>query len=357
MKSYLCVIAAALCVLPRAAADVVPVYTNYLRQYQTPTGVVWASNDTVAATGTQQSSLAINPGGARFDLWTIKASPYTEYLLDTKYVSTYTPAATVVITSEDPYALEDPDHPSAHPLIPRTRADRPFYVKVTVAGLSVDPAYPPASKSVNLCRYVQSYGVGGTGIGIDRTQATLLSQAAIATTVPQTLTYALTSVPGADRTKVRGEERFSVFTLLDATTTPSTPASQLASQYIQIWPVADGAVTGITQGQVIRNAMPQLTLTLHDLYPYSTTYAQVYKGSPQLGTAGAVVPGSNLVVSDTVPANSVLLVSNYDAVLPTDGVWTIEILTTTPFGTDRLAYLSFTLDRTIEMNGSFTTIE
>ena len=354
MKPFRCLIPVAIFALPQLWAVVTPVYTNYLRQYQSPSGVVWDVNDTVASSGSRASTLAINPGGARFDLWTVNASPYTEYLLDTKYVSTYTPAATVVITSEDPYGTL-PD--ALYPLPPRTRADRPFYVRVTVSGLSVDPAYPPASKSVTLCRYVQSYGVGGTAVGLDRTQATLLSQASIATTAPQSLTYALTSVPGADRTKVRGEERFAVFTLLDSTTTPTTPPTQLASQYIQIWPVADGAVAGLTQGQVIRNAMPQLTLTLNDLYPNSTTYAQVYKGGPVLGTVGTVVPGSNLVVSDTIPANRTLTVNNYDAVLPTDGVWTLELLTTTPFGTDRLAYLSFTLDRTIEMNGSFTTIE
>jgi hypothetical protein len=35
----------------------------------------------------------------------------------------------------------------------------------------------------------------------------------------------------------------------------------------------------------------------------------------------------------------------------------MEILTTTPFGTDRLSHVSFSLDRTIQVNGSFTTIE
>ena len=114
----------------------------------------------------------------------------------------------------------------------------------------------------------------------------------------QTLTYAVTSVPGADRTKVRGEERFSVFSLARLS---GDPRSQLASQFIQIWPVADGSITGITQGQIIRMAMPQLTLTLNDLYPSSTTYAQVYKGSPAVRSTGTVVPGSNLVVNDTIP--------------------------------------------------------
>jgi hypothetical protein len=35
----------------------------------------------------------------------------------------------------------------------------------------------------------------------------------------------------------------------------------------------------------------------------------------------------------------------------------MELLTVTPFGTDRLSHVTFTLDRTIAVNGSFTTIE
>ena len=64
-----------------------------------------------------------------------------------------------------------------------------------------------------------------------------------------------------------------------------------------------------------------------------------------------------MIVNDSVPQNRVLVVNNYDSVFDADGRWTMELLTVTPFGTDRLAYVSFDLDRTIEMNGTFTTIE
>ena len=160
-------------------------------------------------------------------------------------------------------------------------------------------------------------------------------------------------MPGSDRSKLRGEERFSIFSLADY----QAPASQLASQYIQIWPVADGVISGISTNQSIKNAMPAVTLAYNDLYPSSTTYAQVYKGSPVLGTAGTVVPGSALVINDSVPTSRVLSLSTYDSVLTSDGQWTMEILTVTPFGTDRLAYITFYLDRTIQMNTTVTTIE
>jgi len=346
MKTFVLRIAVVISAIQAVSADA-PTYTNFIRQYQTPSNVVWDCSDAVAASGTQLSTLAINPGGARFDLWTIKSSPLTEYLLNTSYVGAYVPMAEVHIRSEDPYAT-----------ICRTRADRPFYVDITVSGLLSGAADPAASKSVTLFHHMQSYGVGGTGVNLDRTQATLLTQVAVATNGLQTLTYALNAVTGADRTKVRGEERFSVFTIADVRPpTYSIPALQLASQYIQIWPLADGAIAGITQGQYVRFQLPQLTFTYNDLYPNSTTYAQVYKGDPQLGKTGTVVPGSSRVVNDSTPQSIVLPVTGYDAAFDSDGRWTIEVVTVTPFGIDRLAYLSFDLDRTIRLNGSFTTTE
>lgn len=316
-------------------------YTNFIRQTQLPTNVIWDA--TVAATGEALSALAIDPGGARFELWTVKASPLQAYLLDTRYVGAYVPMAQVAIRSEDNSSV-----------IPRTRADRPFYVDITVDGMRLPgDEIPESATKVKFLRHVQSYGAGGTGEGINRTQATLLSQTYLSTNGTQTLTFALTSIPFGDRSKVRGEERFSFFSLADY----QAPESQLASQFIQIWPVADGAIAGLIQDQKVRFAVPALTLTLNDLYPSSTTYAQVYKGNAQLGVAGTIVPGSALALQEAVPQNRVLTLKNYGAVFDKDGRWTIELVTVTPFGADRLAYVSFDLDRTIEVIGGTTTVE
>lgn len=318
-------------------------FTNFIRQVQFPTGVQRdVSVAEVSPADGSLSELAIDPGGARFELWTVKSSPLTSYLLDTKYVGAYIPMTTVVIRSEDPYEL-----------IPRTRADRPFYVDITTAGLLNGATDPLPSKSVKLLRHVQSYGVGGTGVIINRSQATLLSQATISANGSQTLTYAVTSVPGADRVKVRGEERFSIFSVADY----QAPESQLASMFVQIWPVADGSIAGITQDQFLRFEMPPLTFTLNDLYPSSRTYAQVYPGNPKLGTTGTVVPGSSLVLNEAIPQSRVLTANNYGDVLNVTGRWTMELLTVTPFGIDRLAYVSFDINRTIKVIGSTTTVE
>lgn len=314
-------------------------FTNFIRQVQSPSGVQY--DVSVAASGERQAGLSVETGGARFELWTVKSSPLTSYLLDTKYVGAYIPLASVTIRSEDSYGP-----------IPRTRADRPYWVDISVSGLTSDVSAPDAAKRVKFLRHTQSYGTGN-GSTIDRSQATLLNQSFISSNGSQTLTYELSSVPGADRSKIRGEERYSIFCLADTL----SPESQLASKYIQIWPVATGQISGITANQIIRSKMPALSVTLVDLYPDSRTYAQVYKGAPQLGVTGSIVPGLGVIKNTNLPTDEVLTLANYDAVFTSDGVWTLELLTSTPFGVDRLATVTFTLNRSIQVNSNLTTIE
>ncbi|MEX2580285.1 MAG: hypothetical protein WD342_14600 [Verrucomicrobiales bacterium] len=316
-------------------------YTYFIRQIQMPDEVEW--DVTVEQSGSQQSPLEINPNGARFELWTVKADPLTSYLLDTTYVNSYIPVAQLQIKSEDPYEV-----------IPRTRADRPFEVEVTVSGLSDDPEAPEAARSVKTLRHVQAYPGDSNGKDLDRGNATLISQGSFDSNGDYTLSYAVTSIPGADRSKVRGEERFSVYSLEDG----EAPESQLASEFVQIWPVADGAISGISDGDLIKGALPKVTFDLNDLYPDSWTYAQVYEGQPRLGVDGAVVPGSSILIDSSVPKNNVeAMVKEWDRVVPHDGVWTLELLTATPFGTDRLGYVTFKVERTIRVNGNVTSVD
>lgn len=334
---FLLLLSSALFSLPAAADDD---YTFFIRQVQMPDALIW--DVAVDQQGSQLSPLAINPNGARFELWTVKSSPLTSYLLDTTYVNSYIPVADVTFTSEDPYEV-----------IPRTRADRPFTVTIDVQGLSPDPDAPEAAKGVKLLRHVQSYGADGNGIDINRSYATLLSQGSLESNGTFTLDYPVTSIPGADRTQVRGEERISVFSYEDY----QAPESQLASQFIQIWPLADSTVTGIEDGDLIKGNAPRLTIDLNDLYPDSYTYAQVYRGNPQLGAEGTRVPGSALLVDSSVPRDEQLVVEDWDRVIDEDGDWVLEVLTDTPFGTDRLEYLTFTVKRTIRLNGSVTSVD
>lgn len=336
LKLILCALTAVLSSQAIKAAD----FTFFVRQIQMPDEAAW--DVSVSQQGSQQSPLAINPNGARFELWTVRSNPLTSYLLDTTYVNSYIPVSQISITSEDPYSV-----------IPRTRADRPFNVSITVSGMSTDPTAPPAALSVKLLRHVQAYSGNENGNSVNRAQATLLSQGSLNNNGTHTLNYTLTSIPGADRTKVRGEERFSVFSLADY----QAPESQLASKFIQIWPMSGISITGIASGTVLKSSAPTVNVHLNDLYPDSFTYAQVYKGAPVLGTMGTKIPGASITVDNSVPQNEKIMLKNWDEVIPTDGLWTLEIITVTPFGTDRLGYLPFTVDRAIKVNGTVTSLD
>lgn len=299
----------------------------FIRQRQLTSGLV-DHTAPVTQSGTMISALPLDPRGSEFELWAIRASPSAAYLLDTTFVSSYVPMVSVIIRSEDPYSL-----------LPRTRADRPFQVDVTVNGLLDDAGAPNFLKSVNLFRFAQSYETNGTGADLDRIGATLISQSSIDTNGSMVLTCATNAIPGTDRTKVRGEERFSVYSKEGDV----MPESLIESQFIQIWPVADGSISGITPGQLVGPQFPQITLTLHDLYPDSSTWAHVYKGPSRISATGTTLPGSSVILNSPVPENRVINLSGYGSVFDSDGLWTLEILTRTPFGTDRMAYVSFTV--------------
>lgn len=341
-----------------------PVYTNYIWQTQLPSTVRWDVTDTVASAGSQQSQLAINPGGARFDLVTYKSqapAATVEYILDTSYVGSSVPLAQMVVDTEDSFGKDltvtDPVPKNLPAMVRRTRADRPFKIYFNVTGLLTGATDDAEMKSVTLTRHVQSYGATGTSATIDPTQATLYSQALVSTNGSQILSYTLTSIPGADLAKIRGQERFTIWTLEDKRVTPSIPATKLTSQTVEIWPVADGSITGITQNQLIRAAMPPVTLRYNDIYPGGTAYTQVYRGNQALGTVGTVIPGSSRVNTESFPMNQVLTVSDYDSIFDTDGRWTMEVLTNTPFGIDRLAWVTFDLDHTLEIHGMLSSSE
>ena len=68
-------------------------YTNFIRQKQLPSGVQW--DMPVNSMGEDQSPMAINPGGAQFELWTVNGITSADYLLDSRYVGAYVPVATV----------------------------------------------------------------------------------------------------------------------------------------------------------------------------------------------------------------------------------------------------------------------
>lgn len=375
-KAILCFAAATLAAIGFASAETTEGYTNFLRQVHLGTGVQLDSS--VDNSGERSSFFPVLLGGSRYELYTVKEDPLTSYQLDTKYVSAFSPIAVIRIITEDTTAE-----------VPRTRADRGFDVVVDVDGLLSDLEAPPSARAVNFRRQVISStestsvassngggllggildallgtdgsgllgggGLLGTGLLSTLLDGTtnLISQAAITENGEYTYSYDVSEVPGVDRSKLTGIERFSVYSVGD----DDYDAEQLDSAHVEIWPVATGWMEGIDNGDIIKTRVPTVIIQLEDLYPSSSTYMQIYEGPQSLGTQGQIVPGSAFVVNDIVPKDHTLTVTDLDDMVGTDGEWTFEVLTETPFGTDRLAHATIVTDRSIEINGSVTSAE
>jgi hypothetical protein len=343
-------------------------YTNYLRQFQLPEGVVYSASDAVEAKGSQLSKLAIPKGGARFDLWVVDSSvtPWAETLIKSATVGVFIPSVQIVIDTLDSSGKDI----AASNLIPvnklgarrRTRADKPITVYVTTSGLQSGASDPAASKSVTYSHYVQSYGEGDSAL--NPAQATKLTQSSITTNTTQTFFYPFPQVPlvpGSKFSKLRGEERFSVYTLDDY----QKKSYELASQTVNVWPVADGKITGIPKK--IRGVVPPITFTYNDIYPDSNVSARCYPGSYVAGKLGELMVGCGRLNSDLEKPlrNFSITVSSLDSYFPTEGDWTIILVTTSaPYGTEPLldpdgeiAKVTFEIRRTLEVNGTLTTSE
>ncbi len=320
----------------------------------------WLSGttDEGSHSGTETAMDAIGIAGATFALYAKGLAPDdTVYLLDEATVEAYTPRANINITSQDP-------HPTT-----RTRADVPFDVDISVTGLK-SPSQTDHESALNV--YVKQLSKKYDPVtniqaalpeGSESDAEILIDDFFI---IQDTLSVdpnvdppqidITTKITNADPYKQRGEVIFRAFALPDA----DLGWRQIASDNVQVWPVADVEIQGINMNQRITRTLPNLTIEMVDLYPDSTTSVQIYKGTAALGQAGSQIEGSSVSFNAATPQNAQVLVANWDSYALDDGIYTIEVITMTPFNNrepERLAWVSFEVDRTIELNGSTTTSE
>ena len=62
----------------------------------------------------------------------------------------------------------------------------------------------------------------------------------------------------------------------------------------------------------------------------------------------------------TVPQNEVITVENWEDMIPVDGTYTVEVRSMSPFdnwATERLATVTFSVNRKITIRGQVTTME
>lgn len=308
-------------------------YVNFIRQTQQGTGVTW--DMPVVATGTAASALTLENNGSLFQLWAIEQTLAKDYLLDQKLVSAYLPKADIKITTLDPY-----------PLVARTRVDQPFTVEIEMTDLLSGAGLPEASTKVLLEQHIQSYAAGQTSLDPALVAAnTPLTSGYITQNGKTVMKFAASSLKASDPTKALGEEHFIIHALADGTVSQS----QIASAHVQVWPIASGAILGITPGQELRFQTPLIQLNLTDLYPRSDTYLMLYEGAGINGVAGTIVKAFPVDRDRTV--SQILEVTELDSKFTKDGTYTVALMSETVFGTELLCPpVTFSVNRSIDVN-------
>lgn len=271
---------------------------------------------------------------------------YLPVLLAEKTVGTYMPEVVVALTSEDPH----------HP--PRVRADRPYQAAFRIGKLAPPDQQLPGS-APRVVSLEQSYKLyhptlflpAGNGAGEGRYSTGL--ELSLNGTFGLSQIYQ--QLPGNLATQSTGEETFSAY----VKTGSNGERARVGSATIQVWPVARAEIRNIPASARYLDVPSNIQLSLVNLYPDSVTYARIYPGPQRLGAEASIIASTVLSYDTYSPQTAVVPVSGLDPLVEADGLYTIEVVTVTPFNNrqpERLAWASFTVDRTIEVNATVTTI-
>lgn len=343
-------------------------WTIILLQRQIETG---ATQQVPVNTSGSRAALAPVPrGGSVFELWGLNpdAGSDSTTLVDSEVVSAFLPDGELSILTPD-------DHVSD---IPRTRIDQGFTLNYEVSGLLPnDPEAPLAARSVLLDHKVANYAPGfikgednfglgnsnsnsgGGGLlggllnGVTELLSSLLgtetefAQRSIASNGSDQIVFQTANIPGGDIYSDAGIETFRLFALGDAT----TAQAQLAEAKVRVWPLAQASIQGVESGESY-SRIPEIKINLKSLYPESETWVQIYPGPQALGTEGIKLNESAIPWDDEVPLSTSLSFRNLDRLITEEGQWTIEVLTQTPFGVERLAWRSIAVGRTLRVRGN-----
>lgn len=316
------------------------------------------------ANGIVPAIMEIGESGARFQMYGVGLAPDSNlYLLSETVVGAFMPAAEVSTWSKDPYAV-----------VTRTRADQPFNAKMIISNLSTDPDAPDASKSVYVERLVSEYPADGERTPIDGTADWRVVEAYYVINNGELQAELNTSLRSEFAYKQKGEELIRIYALPDT----NLGWTVIDEKKVQVWPIADGEIQGILTGSItpislhglVLHEAPTIRMSVTDLYPSSQTYLQIYKG-PKSDSATGIQQLPGLITANdyepvnfntTVPQSAIQVITadQWEEYAKEDGIYTVEIVTKTPFNNDipeRLAYATFEIKRTIKINADLHSAE
>lgn len=332
----------------------------WVRQTDLATGQIY-DTPIVGSGGNYTAPVRVNETGSLYELFARgTAWDNNIYLLDTKLIGTYNPEVEISLTSEDSYVRGTPNSATC---VRRTRADRPFSVKIDVKGL-VENSTSTAERTVYLAIHGRNYDSQSfSGLGQD---PYLLEEANLenGSYTFSPLYHHLTS---PSLTSGNGEETFTVVRYASY----KVPDTILVQPKMEIWPVASASISNIEAKQLFIDRIPAVVVSLSNLYPDSRTYVQIYKGQQVLGTSGTIVASTERKFGRfynpeqteepaNVPQNLSISVNDLSNYTAEDGIYTVEVLTHTPFfnrTAERLYHVTFEVDRIISTRGQISTTE
>ncbi len=268
-------------------------------------------------------------------------------LLAEKLVGTFIPEAVITLVSEDPY------QPA------RTRADQPYSANIQISRLPTEGQEIPEGiptrvtletgyKLYHPTLHIPSENGSGQGTYNQLIEFSLNGS--------YTIPHIYQNLPGNSPTKAIGEESYDAYVFVGE----GNMRAKIGTSTIQIWPVCTAEIQGIDPQRTYVGLPKDARVVLTDLYPDSVTYAQIYRGPPALGMEGFKIPSSAYSVNTFAPQNTVVPLEDLQDGISSDGMYTIEVLTITPFNDrnpERVAYLSFHVKRTISVHATVTTME
>lgn len=291
--------------------------------------------------GSRVSFAPVPEGGSEFNLWAYRRGPdgLEEHLVDTEVVGAYLPKGEIWITTQDPYSEG----------IPRTRIDQGFTLNFEIEGLMEGADAPEAARKVLLDHKI-AVAQGDPKKNNLGPEADF-NQSFIDRNGVGGINFIASNLPGSDPFNDAGVESFKLFALPDG----DVAELELSSAQVQIWPLSQASFSGVSSSSVYTIA-PDVSVDLVNLYPDSETWAQVYKGPERVGTNGIRLVENMALVKDSVPRDTVLKFTKLDTILDSNGEWTIEVITRTPFGIERLAHTSININRDLKLRGSFQAL-
>ena len=344
-----------------AGTTILPAQSAFVRQTDLATGQIYDTAIAATSGGGYTAPVRVNESGSQYQLFASGTAWDTNiYLLDTKIIGAYNPVGSVAITTEDSYVRGDP---TTGTYVRRTRADRPFSADIAVSGL--------LSNSASTAQNRVNFSIMGTNY--NQTSYSGLGQTPYqiyASDIPNGSIHLGPSLHQLTSPTIStgcGSQTYTIMRYAGY----GVPNTALVSPSVEIWPVATAAATVLTSGSVFIDRIPTVALTLSHLYPDSRTYAQIYSGPAVLGTAGTLITGTErliglyynsnqVAVPTNVPQDYTISIANLSTYAATDGTYTFEVITQTPFfgrTGERLLSITFQVDRVISSRAQISSAE